>query len=139
MRFVLLPNNSETMIQNSLGVYVDRINREDKESHSRSIDAYCWKDPAEVFLECYDDVSWTLEGFQVYRYAGEIFYVILYFGLILWFIEAAGMWLNRCMSGLPCEASSLLQAEADKKLEMDGTGENMEIIKINIFLTFFNG
>lgn len=44
------------------------------------------------------------------------------------------------MSGLPCEASSLLQAEADKKLEMDGTGENMEIIKINnFFLTFFNG
>lgn len=133
MRFVLLPNNSETRIQNSLGVYVDRINREDKESRSRSIDAYCWKDPAEVLLECYDDVSWTLEGFQEYRYAGEISYVILYFRLILWFIEAAGMWLNRCMSGLPCEASSLLQTEADKKLEMDGTGENMEIIKINNF------
>lgn len=66
MRFVLLPNNSETRIQNSLGVYVDRINREDKESHSRSID-------------------------QEYRYAGEISYVILYFRLILWFIEAAGM------------------------------------------------
>lgn len=91
MRFVLLPNNSETRIQNSLGVYVDRINREDKESHSRSIDAYCWKDPAEVLLECYDDVSWTLEGFHEYRYAGEISYVILYFRLILWFIEAAGM------------------------------------------------
>lgn len=91
MRFVLLPNNSETRIQNSLGVYVNRINREDKESHSRSIDAYCWKDPAEVLLECYDDVSWTLEGFQEYRYAGEISYVILYFRLILWFIEAAGM------------------------------------------------
>lgn len=40
------------------------------------------------------------------------------------------------MSGLPCEASSLLQAEADKKLEMDGTGENMEIIVV-VFLTFF--
>lgn len=41
------------------------------------------------------------------------------------------------MSGLPCEASSLLQAEADKKLEMDGTGENMEIIKINNFFNLF--
>lgn len=78
-----------------------------------------------------------LEGFQEYRYAGEISYVILYFRLILWFIEAAGMWLNRCMSGLPCEASSLLQAEADKKLEMDGTGENMEIIVVVFFNLFF--
>lgn len=57
MRFVLLPNNSETRIQNSLDIY-----REDKESRSRSIDAYCWKDPAEVLLECYDDVSWTFPG-----------------------------------------------------------------------------
>lgn len=62
MRFVLLPNNSKTRIQNSLGVYVDRIYREDKESRSRSIDAYRWKDPAEVLLECYDDVSWTFPG-----------------------------------------------------------------------------
>lgn len=128
MRFVLLPNNPETGIQNSLGVYVDHIYREDKESLSRSIDVYCWKDPAEVLLDCYDDIFWTLEGFQEYRYAGEISYVISYFRLILWFIEAAKMWLNRCMSGLPCEACSSLQAEADKKMEMDVIGENMEII-----------